>query len=86
MKAMIILLTGPMMLFFTISAVSTVEWCAEYGGAFPWAWIAGIVIMDVAWCVCAFKCSEEEMNKAIRKYERFIDNIFINKLKTKKYE
>jgi hypothetical protein len=27
MKAMIIFLTGPMMLFFTISIAQTVEWC-----------------------------------------------------------
>jgi hypothetical protein len=47
MKAAIILLTGPLMLFFTISAASTAEWCVEQGFPPPWALLAGIVVMDI---------------------------------------
>ena len=75
MKAMIILLTGPMMLFFTLSAFSTIEYCVEQGEVIPWTPLVGIVAMDVTWCVCAFKCGKEDMGKALRKYERFLDRL-----------
>ncbi|MDR1938274.1 MAG: hypothetical protein LBQ73_07235 [Tannerellaceae bacterium] len=71
MKAMIILLTAPMMLFFTIAAASTVEWCLDYGYPIPWWHIAGIVVMDIVWGVCSSKCSKESMDKALREYKKF---------------
>jgi threonine/homoserine/homoserine lactone efflux protein len=86
MKAMLIVITGPAMLFFTIAAISTVEFHAEYGGVYPWAWIIGIGLMDIVWCVGAQRCSREEMNRAYRRYEKFLDNIFTNKLKNKDYD
>ena len=78
MKALIILLTGPAMLFFTLAAASTAEWCAEQGYPVPWAQLAGIVAMDIAWCVTAGKCRRESLNEALEKCEKFIDKLFIN--------
>jgi hypothetical protein len=76
MKAMIILLTGPMMLFFTLSVASTAEWCLERGLPVPWAWLVGIVAMDIVWCVCASKFGEGAMEEALKRYERFICKLF----------
>ena len=75
MKAMIILLTGPMMLFFTLAAASTAEWHAEQGYPLPWAWLAGIVAMDILWCVSAGRCRRESLDEALEKCEKLIDKL-----------
>jgi hypothetical protein len=81
MKAMIILLTGPLMLFFTLSVASAAEWHVEAGMPVPWAWIAGIVAVDAVWCVAAARCSRESMDQALRRYEKFIEKLFTHHFK-----
>jgi hypothetical protein len=72
MKAMVIVLTGPWMLFFLITAMSTVEWCVEAQEAIPWAWVIGIALAVIAWCICAAKCSSESLQEALEKCEKYM--------------
>ncbi|MDR1646034.1 MAG: LysE family translocator [Tannerellaceae bacterium] len=78
MKALIIILTAPFMLFFTLSVASTAEWCIEQGTTPPWGYLAGIVAMDIIWCICASRCSRESLYEALRRYEKFMNKLFTN--------
>jgi hypothetical protein len=81
MKAMIILLTAPMMLFFTFGVFSTAEYCMETGAPVPWTTLAGTIAIDIAWCISASRCSRKSLNRALRQYERFINKLFSNHFK-----
>lgn len=80
MKALIILLSGPFMLFFLLFAVQTVEYCMEFNETIPWQ-IYGLFGCVAVWCVAACKCNKQEINSAYKKYEQFLDKIFHPKVK-----
>ncbi|MDD4406175.1 MAG: hypothetical protein PHO36_15610 [Parabacteroides sp.] len=62
MKALVILLTGPFMLMFAVSALQTIEWNIENDTPVPF--LAYVLLVAVAvWCVCAAKLRKSDIDE-----------------------
>jgi len=74
MKALIIILMSPLMLMFLLSTLQTIEYCNTNHLQVPCA--AYILLIVVAiWIYISFKISNEETSNAMKKVNRFFDNL-----------
>lgn len=74
MKALITLLTGPLMLMFLLGALQTIEYNWENNIPIPWQ-VYALIACVLFWCVAVYKCKRASMDEALRKYENFIVNL-----------
>jgi hypothetical protein len=63
------------MLLFLLGALQTIEYNLENNIPIPWQ--AFVLIACVFfWCMAAYKCKRASIDEALRKYERFLDELF----------
>jgi hypothetical protein len=75
MKALIILLTGPLMVFFVLAVCQTIEWCTDNGVRVPpLAWV--LLTFVAIWGISAYRCGAESLKEACRQWEQFLDEFF----------
>lgn len=74
MKAIIVILMSPIMLFFAVSAMQTIEYCDLNNMNRPLG--AYILLLVVAvWCFIACKLSSSATQETKKKINVFFDNI-----------
>lgn len=62
MKALIIIIAGPIVLMFTIAAFQTIEWNIENDMPVPFLTYIPLIIAAI-WCICAAKLKKSDIDE-----------------------
>ena len=75
MKALILILSSPVLFLLTLCMFTTLEYSLEYNEPYPFLSAAVVTVLDIIWCRTWCRCSRMERLRAFVKYEQLCDRL-----------